>query len=33
MFDFAQVNELVGTPEALETGRRYAGESFEAPEG
>jgi len=33
MFDFAQVNELVGTPEALQTGRRYAGESFETSEG
>ena len=33
MFDFAQVNELVGTAEALQTGRRYAGESSEAPEG
>ncbi|MCH7796165.1 MAG: carboxyvinyl-carboxyphosphonate phosphorylmutase, partial [Proteobacteria bacterium] len=33
MFDFGQVNELVGTPEALQTGRRYAGESFETSEG
>ena len=33
MLDFAQVNELVGTPEALQTGRRYAGESFETSDG
>jgi 2-methylisocitrate lyase-like PEP mutase family enzyme len=27
MFDFAALNELIGTPEMLERGRRYAGES------
>ena len=32
MFDFRQVQELVGTPEMLETGRRYAEDRFEAPE-
>ncbi len=33
MFDFRQVNELVGTPEMLETGRRYGEDRFETPEG
>ena len=31
MFDFGQINQLVGTPEMLETGDRYAEERFEAP--
>ena len=33
MFDFGQVQELVGTPEMLETGRRYAADRFDTPEG
>ncbi len=32
MFDFGQGNERVGTPEMLETGRRYAADRFEVPE-
>ncbi len=32
MFDFRQVNELVGTPEMLETGRRIAEDRFETPQ-
>ncbi len=32
MLDFGQINELVGTPEMLETGRRYAEDRFETPE-
>ena len=30
MLEFGQLNELVGTPEALETGRRYGGEALPA---
>jgi 2-methylisocitrate lyase-like PEP mutase family enzyme len=33
MFDFGQINELVGTPEMLETGRRYGGDKLDPPEG
>ncbi len=33
MLEFGELNELVGTPEALETGRRYTGDSHDAPEG
>ncbi len=33
MLEFGELNELVGTPEALQTGRRYAGDSQDAPEG
>ncbi len=33
MFDFRQINELVGTPEMLETGRRYGGDKLDPPEG
>jgi 2-methylisocitrate lyase-like PEP mutase family enzyme len=33
MFDFHQVQELVGTPEMLEAGRRYAEDRFDTPEG
>ena len=32
MFNFRQVQELVGTPEMLEAGRRYAEDRFETPE-
>jgi hypothetical protein len=32
MFDFGQVQELVGTPEMLEAGRRYAEDRFDTPE-
>jgi 2-methylisocitrate lyase-like PEP mutase family enzyme len=31
MFDFRQVQELVGTAEMLETGQRYAEDKFETP--
>jgi 2-methylisocitrate lyase-like PEP mutase family enzyme len=31
MFNFQQVQELVGTPEMLEAGRRYAEDRFETP--
>jgi hypothetical protein len=32
MFDFRQIQELVGTPDMLEAGRRYAEDRFEGSE-